>query len=168
MTAGEAELDTRAGLVTHLREEASKLISELDGRVRSVQVDAGDCAVRVEWTEPRATVVAADSPAGSVVVQPEAGDRAVADTGRTDAGTATTHAVSAPLVGTFYRRPSPEAEPFVELGDVVEAGQTLAIVEAMKLMNEIKADRPGRVSAIGPEDGDMVEFGQVLVELSTD
>ena len=73
--------------------------------------------------------------------------------------------VEAPMVGTFYRAPSPGAAPFVEEGAVVSAGQTLCILEAMKLMNEIKADLDGTVRRIHVENGQPVEFGQVLFEI---
>ena len=70
--------------------------------------------------------------------------------------------VVSPMVGTFYSAPSPNAEPFVKVGDEVEIGDTLGIIEAMKMMNQIEADAAGRVSAIQVENGDPVEFGQVL------
>jgi acetyl-CoA carboxylase biotin carboxyl carrier protein len=70
--------------------------------------------------------------------------------------------ISAPLVGTFYRRPSPEAEPFVEDGGKVEPGDTLCIIEAMKVMNEIKAERVGRLRQTLVEDGEAVQYGQSL------
>ncbi len=73
--------------------------------------------------------------------------------------------VESPMVGTFYRAPSPGAEPFVEVGDVVVPGQTLCILEAMKLMNEIKADTEGIVRTIHVENAQPVEFGQLLFEL---
>lgn len=72
------------------------------------------------------------------------------------------HPVSSSLVGIFYRSSAPEQPPFVELGDVVEEGQTLAIVEAMKMLNPIEADRAGRVSAILKSDGEMIEAGSTL------
>ena len=72
------------------------------------------------------------------------------------------HPVTSPLVGTFYHAPSPEAPPFVSNGDSVQEGQTLCIVEAMKTMNEIKADRPGRILEICVENGQLVEYGQTL------
>ncbi|TFH09471.1 MAG: acetyl-CoA carboxylase biotin carboxyl carrier protein [Candidatus Atribacteria bacterium] len=71
-------------------------------------------------------------------------------------------ALTAPLVGTFYRRPSPQDEPFVVVGDIVQAGDTICIIEAMKVMNEIKAEEPGRVRQALLEDGAVVEFGQSL------
>jgi oxaloacetate decarboxylase (Na+ extruding) subunit alpha len=73
--------------------------------------------------------------------------------------------VEAPMVGTFYRASSPGAPPFVQEGDVVGIGQTLCILEAMKLMNEVKAEQEGIVRSIHPENGQPVEYGQLLIEL---
>ena len=73
------------------------------------------------------------------------------------------HHVLSPMVGTFYRSPSPEAKSFVEVGQTVSAGDTLCIVEAMKMMNQIEADKSGVVTAILVEDGQPVEFDQPLV-----
>ncbi len=75
--------------------------------------------------------------------------------------------VEAPLVGTFYRSPSPEADPFVEVGDQVSHGDVLCIVEAMKSMNEIQSDVSGTVKEICVENADMVEFEQVLFKIET-
>ena len=72
------------------------------------------------------------------------------------------HTVKSPMVGTFYRSASPGAKPFVEIGDTVQQGDTLCIVEAMKLMNEIEADAAGAIKAILVENGQAVEFGQPL------
>ena len=71
--------------------------------------------------------------------------------------------VKAPLVGTFYRKPSPESDPFVKVGDIVKKGQVLCIIEAMKMMNEIKSEFGGEVSSIEIEDGQPVEFGQTII-----
>jgi acetyl-CoA carboxylase biotin carboxyl carrier protein len=67
------------------------------------------------------------------------------------------------MVGTFYRAASPGAKPFVEVGDVVQVGDTLCIIEAMKLMNEIEADKAGTVKQVLAENGQPVEYGQPLV-----
>jgi len=75
------------------------------------------------------------------------------------------HVITSPIVGTFYRAPSPEAEPFVKVGDEVEKGKTLCIVEAMKLMNEIESDVGGTIVAIYPQNGQPVEFGEKLFAL---
>lgn len=74
--------------------------------------------------------------------------------------------VRTPLVGTFYRAPEPGARPFVAIGDIVAPGQQVAIVEAMKLMNPIVADRAGRVSEVLVDDGQPVEFDQLLILLT--
>ena len=72
------------------------------------------------------------------------------------------HAVKSPMVGTFYRTPSPDAKPFVEVGHNVKEGQIICIIEAMKLMNEIECDKTGTVKAILVENGQPVEYGQPL------
>jgi len=72
------------------------------------------------------------------------------------------HALKSPMVGTFYRTPSPDAKPFVEVGQSVKEGQTICIIEAMKLMNEIECDKSGTVKAILVENGQPVEYGQPL------
>jgi acetyl-CoA carboxylase biotin carboxyl carrier protein len=76
------------------------------------------------------------------------------------------HVVKAPMVGTFYRSPSPDAKSFVEVGQAVKEGDTICIIEAMKLMNEIEADASGTVKAILVENGQPVEYGQPLFILA--
>jgi acetyl-CoA carboxylase biotin carboxyl carrier protein len=76
------------------------------------------------------------------------------------------HVVKAPMVGTFYRSPSPDAKAFVEVGHAVKEGETICIIEAMKLMNEIEADASGTVKAILVENGQPVEYGQPLFILA--
>ena len=76
------------------------------------------------------------------------------------------HVVRSPMVGTFYRASSPGAKPFVEVGDSVQVGDTLCIIEAMKLMNEIEADKAGVVKQLLAENGQPVEFGQPLVVIA--
>jgi len=72
------------------------------------------------------------------------------------------HVITAPMVGTFYASPSPGSKPFIEIGDEVKVGQVLCIIEAMKMMNQIEADRAGRITSIMARNGDPVEFGQPL------
>ena len=72
------------------------------------------------------------------------------------------HVVKAPMVGTFYRAPSPDAKPYVELGQTIKKGETVCIIEAMKLMNEIETDAAGVIKAILAENGQPVEYGQPL------
>ena len=71
--------------------------------------------------------------------------------------------VKSPIVGTFYRKPSPESEPFVKSGDTVKKGDVLCIIEAMKMMNEIKSDFDGKIISIEIDDGQPVEFGQTVI-----
>ncbi len=74
-------------------------------------------------------------------------------------------AITSPMVGTFYRKPNPESPAFASVGDVVSEGQTLCIIEAMKVMNEIKAERSGTISAVVAEDGNPVQFGDILFRI---
>jgi acetyl-CoA carboxylase biotin carboxyl carrier protein len=87
-----------------------------------------------------------------------AGTSASAGESKTDA----LLAVTSPMVGTFYRAPAPDADPYIEVGQLVEVGQTICIVEAMKLMNEIESEFRGRVVKILAENAQPVEFGQKL------
>jgi acetyl-CoA carboxylase biotin carboxyl carrier protein len=105
-----------------------------------------------EVVQVAAPAVPAPAPAAAVPVAP-APDRAADD--------AETF-ITSPFVGTFYRAPAPGAEPFVEIGTTVKQGQTLCIVEAMKLMNEIEAEHPSTILEVLVENGRSVEFGQKL------
>lgn len=87
---------------------------------------------------------------------------AAAPTKEAEAPTIKRVEIKAPMVGTFYRAPSPEAPPFIEVGDEIELGQLICIIEAMKLMNEIKAEVKGKVAEILVENAQPVEYGQVL------
>jgi oxaloacetate decarboxylase (Na+ extruding) subunit alpha len=71
--------------------------------------------------------------------------------------------VKAPMVGTFYRAPSPEAPPYVNIGDIIDVGQVICIIEAMKLMNEIKSEVKGKIVDIQTDNAEPVEFGQILL-----
>lgn len=145
-------------LIESVWQEARDLIKRLEGStVQRLRVDAGDTRIEIERGLPvgvPAAGVAAAAPAA-----PAAADEAPA--AEADAR----HPIVAPLVGTFYRASQPGAKPFVEEGDVVDEGQSVAILEAMKLMNQVTADRGGRVVEIVAADGDWVEFEQVLMYL---
>lgn len=121
---------------------------------------AGDKIVQVQApAAPLAAPVIAPSamPAASVPAAPVTGIQAEAPEG---------NIVKSPLVGTFYAAPAEDAEPFVKVGDSVKEGQVLAIVEAMKLMNEIESDFAGTVTEILVENGEAVEYGQPLFVIS--
>jgi acetyl-CoA carboxylase biotin carboxyl carrier protein len=146
-----------------LCQEAIALIQNLPGPVRRVVVRSAEQLVEVEWSmgegAPVPTVTAPPPApgAGALALVPDETPAAPRDAGA--------HVVRAPLVGTFYRRPQPDADPFVSVGDVVEAGQTVAIVEAMKLLNPIVTEVAGRVVEICVPDGEPVEFDQPLIHI---
>ena len=126
---------------------------ELNSGGRSVRISAspanggsGHAAVAMRAPGPA-------EPAAHPVAAPPAPAPAEAPAGK---------AILSPMVGTFYRSPAPDADPFVEVGDVIEVGQTVCIIEAMKLMNEIEAETKGRVAQILVENAQPVEFGQKL------
>jgi acetyl-CoA carboxylase biotin carboxyl carrier protein len=116
--------------------------------VRGGHVEVAPAAASVPAAAPPPGAPAAAAAAGPVPQAPAAPEG---------------HVVKSPMVGTFYRAPAPDADPFVEIGDTVKAGQTICIVEAMKLMNEIEADKEGVVKAILVENGQPVEYGEPLI-----
>lgn len=120
-------------------------ISEGEERVRIVRSAA---AVQHVYAAPQQHMIAPQlSDAPAELAEPAAPDG---------------HVVKSPMVGSFYRSPSPGAKPFVEVGQSVNAGDTLCIIEAMKLLNEIEADQSGVISAVLVESGQPVEYGQPL------
>jgi acetyl-CoA carboxylase biotin carboxyl carrier protein len=125
-------------------------ITEGEERVRIAR--GGHVAVAPVAGAIPVPVAATHVPAASAAPAAAAAE-APAEPGRT---------VKSPMVGTFYRAPSPEAKPFVAVGDTVKEGQTLCVIEAMKLMNEIESDAAGVVKAILVENGLPVEYGQAL------
>ena len=84
---------------------------------------------------------------------------------QTSATQDTQNSIDSPMVGTFYRSPSPDAKPFVEPGQEVKPGDVICIVEAMKMMNQIKADKAGKIGSILVENGEPIEYGQALVTI---
>ena len=125
-------------------------ITEADGKVRIVKADKQASAPVMHYAvapPPQAVPAAAVPPAAAPVAEP------VPEPG---------HIVKSPMVGTFYRSASPGSEAFAEIGTVVKEGQAICIIEAMKIMNEIEADKAGTVKQILCENGQAVEFGQPL------
>ncbi|MEN0061974.1 MAG: acetyl-CoA carboxylase biotin carboxyl carrier protein [Myxococcota bacterium] len=105
------------------------------------------------------------TPAPAPVAMPVATPAAPAAEAAAPAADSSLHDVESPMVGTFYRSPSPDAASFVEVGQTVSKGQTLCIVEAMKLMNEIEADVAGTVAEILVDNASPVQFGQTLIKI---
>lgn len=138
---------------------AERLTGSTPGPLKSLRVRSGDLLVELEWSRPE--VVSAGEPGTTVAT---VGVTVTAET--PPAVEDGTFVVSAPLVGTFYRAASPGERPFVQVGDVVAAGQQVGIVEAMKLMNPVEADRPGRVVDVLVADGTPVEYSDALIVLA--
>jgi acetyl-CoA carboxylase biotin carboxyl carrier protein len=148
----------RPDLLGAIARELTVLARDLPGALRRVSVTAAGHGVEVEW-EPRDTT--AGAAAGPAPRTDASGPAPVGE----PAEHSGRRVVRAPLVGTFYRAPQPGAAPFVTPGDQVEQGQTLGIVEAMKLMNPVAADRAGRVLEVLVDNGEPVEYDQPLVVL---
>ena len=126
-------------------------ITETEGKVRIVK--GGPAAAPVQYVQTVATPAPAPAIAGAPAPAAAAPAAAPAITG---------HAVKSPMVGTFYRSSSPGAPAFVEIGSQVKEGDTLCIIEAMKILNEIEADKAGTITQILGENGQAVEYGQPL------
>lgn len=150
---GSAAAPPTEQLVHTLCQEANSLVNRLAGPVKRVSIQAGECRVEVEWE--------AGGPGAVGETYRERPTPAAA--AGTDEVPANQHVVRAPLVGTFYSAPEPGARAFVEVGDVVEADQPVAIVEAMKLMNHVAAGVAGTVTEVLVQDGQWVEFDQPLM-----
>ncbi|MEX3557251.1 MAG: acetyl-CoA carboxylase biotin carboxyl carrier protein [Burkholderia sp.] len=125
-------------------------VTEGEGKVRIVK---NAPPVYVQSASGYAPQVGAAAPAAAAPVEGAEPAAAAAPQG---------HVVTSPMVGTFYRAPSPGADPFVQVGDTVKEGQTICIIEAMKLLNEIESDKAGVIKEILVENGQAVEYGQPL------
>lgn len=142
--------------------KVKKLIELLESSdLAELEIKEGEDSVRISRqptqlasAAPPAAPASAPPPAPPEPAAPDPDDHAP----QTPAG----HQVKAPMVGTFYRAPSPTATPFVEVGQTVGKGQTLCIIEAMKMMNPIESDAEGTIAAIMVENGQPVEYGQLL------
>ena len=154
----EAKKPANETLIRAVWEEARDLIKRLEGStVQRFSVEAGDTKIEIERGMPEGLLPIVTGPAPTIAGMEEPGAGVAELDGR--------HPIKAPLVGTFYRAPQPGAPPFVNEGDTVDEGQVVAIVEAMKLMNQVQADRAGKVAEIVADDGGWVEFEQVLMYL---
>ncbi|MCG3730805.1 acetyl-CoA carboxylase biotin carboxyl carrier protein [Vibrio cincinnatiensis] len=130
--------------------------------ISELEISEGEESVRISRHNPAPAQVhyaAAPAPAPATAPAPVAAEVPAAPAAKVQTG----HMVLSPMVGTFYRSPSPDSKSFIEVGQTVSAGDTLCIVEAMKMMNQIEADKSGVVTEILVEDGQPVEFDQPLV-----
>jgi acetyl-CoA carboxylase biotin carboxyl carrier protein len=129
-------------------------ITEAEGKVRIVKGPVGGpVAMAVPVAAPVAAAAMPVAPAAVAPAAPDVPAAPIAESG---------HVVKSPMVGTFYSASSPEAKPFVQVGSVVKEGETICIIEAMKILNEIEADKSGTVSKILVENGQAVEYGQPM------
>jgi acetyl-CoA carboxylase biotin carboxyl carrier protein len=141
--------------------KVKKLIELLEeSNIAELEIHEGEESVRISRTGQAGTVVAA-APAPVMAAAPAAAAPA-AEPAPSAEPEISGHTVNSPMVGTFYRAPSPGAAAFVEEGQSVKVGDTLCIIEAMKLLNQIEADKAGTIKAILVENGHPVEYGQPL------
>lgn len=149
--------------------KVKKLIELLEeSNIDEIEIAEGEESIRISRTS---RIQAQMAPAHYAVQAPAAPAPAAAPAApQPEAPAAKTepagHAVKSPMVGTFYRSPSPTSGPFVEVGQKVSAGDTICIVEAMKMMNQIEADKSGTITEILVENGEPVEFDQPLVTIA--
>ena len=146
--------------------KVKKLIELLEtSDIAEIEIKEGEEAVRISRSSGVMTTVVA--PATAPAAAPAPSPVAAAEE-KPVPQTTSGHVVSSPMVGTFYRAPAPEEAPFVEVGDRVRSDQTVCIIEAMKLMNEIEAEVSGQVMEILVENGEPVEYGQPLMRINPD
>ena len=141
--------------------KVKKLIELLEeSGIAEIEISEGEESVRISRYARDATVVSVPqvggAPAPAPAAQAPAAEPAVAPPPQRG------HEVKAPMVGTYYAAPAPGAKPFVEIGSEVQSGDTLCIIEAMKMMNQIEATQSGRIVSILADNGEPVEFDQVL------
>ncbi|MBE1491209.1 acetyl-CoA carboxylase biotin carboxyl carrier protein [Plantactinospora soyae] len=162
---GKSEPVGGSAELAELCRQAGRLVARTAGPLRRIRLRSGDALLEIEWHGGEANSgpgTGAGTPGGSA---PNAAPFAVPAVTGAAIGTDGRRTVLAPMVGTYYQAAEPGGAPFVEVGDKVEPGQVVCIVEAMKLMNEVVADQVGRVVEVLVHDGEPVEFGQPLIAL---
>ena len=139
--------------------KVKKLIELLEeSGVAEIEIHEGEESVRISRQMASAAPIAYAAPMAAPAPAPAVAPAAAAPASEEISG----HVVKSPMVGAFYRASSPGAKPFVEVGDKVKVGDTLCIIEAMKILNQIESDKAGVVKAILVENGDPVEYGQPM------
>lgn len=138
-------------------EKLAKIIT--DTSLTEISIEDGDQAITLRKDLPPVSAVAA----APVVSAPVAASASTSAAPQAPAEAHKGNAITSPMVGTFYSAPSPDAEPFVKVGQDINKGTKVCIIEAMKLMNEIESEFSGKVTEICVTDGQPVEFGQVLM-----
>jgi acetyl-CoA carboxylase biotin carboxyl carrier protein len=147
--------------------KVKKLIELLEeSNITELEIHEGEESVRISRMGPGAATMPAFYPGVSPVMAGPAPGVAQPPAAAHEPATPSGHQVTSPMVGTFYEAPTPGAKPFVTVGQSVNVGDTLCIIEAMKMLNQIEADKAGTVSARLIENGQPVEFGQALFVIS--
>lgn len=140
-----------------------KLISLVEeSGISELEITEGEESVRISRGVAQSAPIQYAAPMPVAPAQPVTASSAPAETANSVSTAPTGHVVTSPMVGTFYRSSSPESPPFVEVGDSVKKGDTLCIVEAMKMMNQIESDKDGVIKEICVENQESVEFDQPL------
>jgi acetyl-CoA carboxylase biotin carboxyl carrier protein len=143
-------------VLSSLYDHARRLADSLPGQLGRIRVCSGDVAIEVEWlTQPAAVFTDTLIPSSATASNTE---RSMVNTEAAF--------VTSPVVGTFYWAPEPNAEAYVKVGDLVEPGQVVGVVEAMKLMNPVTVEIGGTVARICADNGEAVEYDQDLVEIT--
>jgi acetyl-CoA carboxylase biotin carboxyl carrier protein len=143
--------------------KVKKLIELLEeSGISEIEISEGEESVRISRHPQPGTVGVTTVPVAPHAQLAAANGTPAAETPAAPAPAARGHQVTAPMVGTFYSGPAPGAKPFVEVGSEVKAGDTLCVIEAMKMMNQIESEVAGRVVSVLVENGNPVEFGQAL------
>ena len=143
--------------------KVKKLIELLEeSGIAEIEIKEGEEAVRISRMPTGAYATHAPAPLMMAAPAPLPAPVAAAPAEVAAKPRANEHVVTAPMVGTFYAAATPGAKAFVDIGDEVKAGQVLCIIEAMKMMNQIEADKGGRITSVMAQNGDPVEFGQPL------
>ncbi|MFL6202192.1 MAG: acetyl-CoA carboxylase biotin carboxyl carrier protein [Thermoanaerobaculia bacterium] len=142
-------------------------------RLQGLEIERSGFRLKIEGQPQAQPAAQAAAPAeasfaSSLASAPAAAAPAPAAESAPAAADAGAHSVTSPIVGTFYRAPSPDADPFVEVGSRVKKGQVLCIIEAMKLMNEIESDADGVIAQVYPQNAQAVEYGEPLFAIRLD
>jgi acetyl-CoA carboxylase biotin carboxyl carrier protein len=146
--------------------KVKKLIELLEqSNINELEINEGDESVRISRGGTAVTYAAAPAPAPVAAAPAPVAAPAPAEAAAPASEELPGHAVKSPMVGTFYASPAPDAPPFVTVGQTVAAGDVICIIEAMKMMNQIEADKAGTIGAILIEDGEAVEFDQPIVTI---
>ena len=144
--------------------KVKKLIEMLENsNLEEIEIQEGEESVRLVKSTNKTQAIAPQS----IVLPQDTVDQEVVDLSVTEKETKEdTHSINSPMVGTFYASASPGAKPFISVGDIIAEGDVVCIVEAMKMMNEIKSDFSGTVLSVNVENSEPVEYGQSLFEIS--